>query len=160
MNTMSGRVERIYLTGVRREQPQEVAPVQLEAGRGIVGDRYHMRSLELLAAGDEVQSNHISLISREELDAFLARNGADIAYGDFRRNVLTSGVDLYALIGKQFRLGSALCQGVEDCAPCAFLAATVHRAVIPGLEKRAGLRAIILEDGELNIGDAVTPTED
>ena len=157
---MSGTVERIYLTKHRREQPQAVAPVQLETGRGIVGDRYHTRSLELLAAGDEVQSNHISLISKEELDAFLAHNDADIDYGDFRRNVLTSGVDLYALIGKRFRLGNALCQGVEDCEPCAFLAATVHRAVLPELEKKAGLRAIILEDGELNIGDAITQVGD
>ena len=155
---MSGTVENIFVTKVRREQPQEVAPVQLEAGKGIVGDRYHRRSLELLAAGDAAQSNHISLIAREELDAFLVRNEAEIGYGDFRRNVLTSGIDLYSLIGKQFQLGGALCQGVEDCAPCAFLAATVHRAVLPELEKRAGLRAIILEDGELDIGDTITPT--
>jgi len=109
----------------------------------------------LLSAGDEVQSNHISLISKEELDTFLERNDAQIDYGDFRRNVVTSGIDLYALIGKRFRLGSALCLGVEDCAPCAFLAATVHRAVLPELEKKAGLRAIILEDGELAIGDSI-----
>ena len=102
---MSGTVENIYLTKLRREQPQEVAPVKLEAGKGIVGDRY-------------------------------------------------------ALIGKKFRLGSALCQGVEDCEPCAFLAATVHRSVLPDLEKKAGLRAIILEDGDLNIGDAITPNGD
>ncbi len=157
---MNGTVEKIYLTKHSREQPQAVAPVQLEAGKGIVGDRYHARSLKLLAAGDEVQSNHISLISREALDAFLAHNDAAIDYGNFRRNVLTSGIDLYGLIGKQFRLGSALCQGVEDCAPCAFLAATVHRAVLPELEKKAGLRAIILRDGHLDIGDAITPTGD
>ncbi len=125
-----------------------------------MGDRYHTRSMEYLAAGDEVQSNHISLISKEELDAFLARNDANINYRDFRRNVLTSGVDLYTLIGKKFRLGSALCLGIEDCAPCAFLAATVHRSVLPELEKKAGLRAIILEDGDLNVGDTITPAVD
>jgi MOSC domain-containing protein YiiM len=46
---------------------------------------------------------------------------------------------------------------VEDCEPCAFLAATVHRAVLPELKKKAGLRAIILEDGEVNIGDTIEP---
>lgn len=153
---MNGSVENIYITPVRREQPQAAASVQLEAGKGIKGDRYHARSLELIAAGDAVQSNHISLIAKEELDAFLARNDAAIDYGDFRRNVVTSGIDLYGLIGKQFRLGDALCQGVEDCAPCAFLAATVHRAVLPELEKKAGLRAIILESGELKPGDAIS----
>ncbi|PCI73443.1 MAG: hypothetical protein COB20_16215 [SAR86 cluster bacterium] len=110
--------------------------------------------------GDQVQPNHVSLISKEELDSFLERNNAEIDYANFRRNVLTSGIDLYGLIGKQFRLGSALCQGVEDCEPCAFLAATVHRAVLPELEMKAGLRAIILEDGDLKIGDTITPTGD
>jgi len=157
---MSATVENIFITKTRREQPQEITAVKLEAGKGIVGDRYHQRSMEFLAAGDQVQSNHISLISREELDGFLERNDADIAYADFRRNVLTSGIDLYGLIGKKFRLGSALCQGVEDCEPCAFLAATVHRAVLPDLKKRAGLRAIILEDGNLNVGDTIKPTGD
>lgn len=157
---MSAIVENIFITKVRREQPQEIAAAKLEAGKGIVGDRYHERALEFLAAGDEVQANHISLISKEELDSFLENNGAEIDYRDFRRNVLTSGIDLYGLIGKQFRLGGALCQGVEDCEPCAFLAATVHRAVLPELEKKAGLRAIILEDGDLKVGDTITATGD
>lgn len=157
---MSASVENIFISKIRREKPQEITAVQLDAGKGIVGDRYHERALEFLAAGDEVQANHLSLISKEELDDFLKRNNADIAYADFRRNVLTSGIDLYALIGKKFKLGNALCLGVEDCAPCAFLAATVHREVLPELEKKAGLRAIILEGGDVKVGDSITPTGD
>jgi len=157
---MTAKVENIFVTKVNREQPHETATAVLQAGKGIVGDRYHERALQLLASGDEVQANHISLISKDELDAFLVRNSAEIDYADFRRNVLTSDIDLYALIGKEFRLGDALCLGIEDCAPCAYLAATVHRAVLPELEKKAGLRAIILEDGELRIGDRITLTSD
>lgn len=156
---MSATVENIFITPVRREQPQAIAAARLEAGKGIVGDRYHHRSEEYLAAGDEVQSNHISLIAKEEFDTFLQNNDASIDYADFRRNVLTSGIDLYGLIGKKFTLGGALCLGVEDCAPCAFLAATVHRAVLPQLEHKAGLRAIILEDGDLKVGDTITPVK-
>tara|TARA_B110000444_G_scaffold260151_1_gene306122 strand:- start:670 stop:1143 length:474 start_codon:yes stop_codon:yes gene_type:complete len=157
---MSAAVENIFITKIRREQPQETAAAELIAGQGIKGDRYQERALELLAAGEQVQANHITLISKEKLDGFLERNNAEIDYADFRRNVLTSGIDLYGLIGKRFRLGSALCQGVEDCAPCAFLAATVHRAVLPDLQKKAGLRAIILEDGDLKVGDTITATSD
>ena len=157
---MSAAVENIFITKIRREQPQETAAAELIAGQGIKGDRYQERALELLAAGEQVQANHITLISKEKLDGFLERNNAEIDYTDFRRNVLTSGIDLYGLIGKRFRLGSALCQGVEDCAPCAFLAATVHRAVLPDLQKKAGLRAIILEDGDLKVGDTITATSD
>ncbi|MFB0988319.1 MAG: hypothetical protein QMC69_03515, partial [Gammaproteobacteria bacterium] len=128
---MNPTVENIFITKMRREQPHEIEAAKLEAGKGIIGDRYHERALEFLAVGDQVPSNHISVISKEELAGFLERNNAEIDYADFRRNVLTSGIDLRELIGRQFKLGSALCQGIEDCDPCAFLAATVHRSVLP-----------------------------
>jgi MOSC domain-containing protein YiiM len=153
---MNPTVENIFITKTRREQPHEIEAAKLEAGKGIVGDRYHERALEFLAMGDQVPSNHISVISKEELAGFLERNNAEIDYADFRRNVLTSGIDLRALIGRQFKLGSALCQGIEDCDPCAFLAATVHHSVLPEMKEKAGLRAIILEDGDLKIGDTIT----
>ena len=153
---MSATVENIFITKTRREQPHQIEAAKLEAGKGIVGDRYHERALEFLAVGDSVPANHISLISKEELAGFLEHNNAEIDYADFRRNVLISGIDLRGLIGKHFTLGSALCQGIEDCDHCAFLAATVHRSVIPELKEKAGLRAIILEDGDLKIGDTIT----
>ena len=153
---MNPTVENIFITKTRREQPYEIEAAKLEAGKGIVGDRYHERALEFLAVGDQVPSNHISVISKEELAGFLERNNAEIDYADFRRNVLTSGIDLRELIGRQFKLGSALCQGIEDCDPCVFLAATVHRSVLPEMKEKAGLRAIILEDGDLKIGDTIT----
>jgi MOSC domain-containing protein YiiM len=153
---MSGTVKNIFIAKTRREQPQQIESAKLEAGKGIVGDRYHERALEILAVGDQVPANHISLISKEELTGFLERNNAEIDYADFRRNVLTSGIDLRGLIGKQFKLGSAFCQGIEDCDPCAFLAATVHRSVLPELKEKAGLRAIILEEGDLKVGDTIT----
>ena len=153
---MNPKVENIFITKTRREQPHEIEAAKLEAGKGIVGDRYHERALEFLAVGDQVPSNHISVISKEELAGFLERNNAEIDYADFRRNVLTSGIDLRELIGRQFKLGSALCQGIEDCDPCVFLAATVHRSVLPEMKEKAGLRAIILEDGDLKIGDTIT----
>ena len=153
---MNPTVENIFITKTRREQPHEIEAAKLEAGKGIVGDRYHERALEFLAVGDQVPSNHISVISKEELAGFLKRNNAEIDYADFRRNVLTSGIDLRELIGRQFKLGSALCQGIEDCDPCVFLAATVHRSVLPEMKEKAGLRAIILEDGDLKVGDTIT----
>jgi MOSC domain-containing protein YiiM len=153
---MNPTVENIFITKTRREQPHEIEAAKLEAGKGIIGDRYHERALEFLAVGDQVPSNHISVISKEELAGFLERNNAEIDYADFRRNVLTSGIDLRELIGRQFKLGSALCQGIEDCDPCVFLAATVHRSVLPEMKEKAGLRAIILEDGDLKIGDTIT----
>jgi MOSC domain-containing protein YiiM len=157
---MTALVEDIYISKERRKPLQTVETVQLEAGKGIVGDRYHEQAVKQLATGDTVKPNHLSLIAKEELDAFLANNNAQIPYRDFRRNILTRGIDLNSLVGTKFRVGDALCQGIEYCEPCAFLAATVHRAVLPELQEKAGLRAIILEDGNLEVGSSIVPVED
>ena len=93
------------------------------------------------------------------MDTFLARNNAEIDYGDFRRNIITSGVDLNALVGKEFLLGNVLCKGTELCEPCAFLAATVHRAVLPELINKGGLRATVLSDGEIGAGSEIKSAE-
>lgn len=157
---MSGTVEEIHISKERRKSLQKVQYAELEAGKGIVGDRYHVEATEKLAAGETVRENHLSLIAKEELNTFLARNKAELQYGDFRRNIITSGIDLNAMVGKKFTLGQAVCQGIEFCEPCAYLAATVHRAVLPELKEKAGLRAIILKDGTLEVGSKIAPLEE
>jgi MOSC domain-containing protein YiiM len=105
-----------------------------------------------------VPENHLSLIDKSVLDDFLANQAKDsgLEYADFRRSLITSGIDLNALVDKEFMVGTARCRGIELCEPCAFLAATVHRAVLPGLVNRGGLRAIIIKSGSAEIGSSVT----
>ncbi len=153
---MKGTVERIYITANSKAPIQLLQSAQLEAGKGIKGDRYHQKSSAALAEGKEARQNHVTLIAREELDQFLANNDADMDYGEFRRNIVSSGVDLNALVGTEFRIGSALCRGFELCEPCAFLKATVHPAVLPSLVHKGGLRAVILEDGYIKTGGKIT----
>jgi FdhD protein len=71
-----------------------------------------------------------------------------------RRNVLVSGVDLNGLVGRRFRLGGVVFEGVEECKPCYWM----DEAVAPGanafLAGRGGLRCRILSDGALSCGVA------
>lgn len=152
---MSGKVENIYIAHASRDAVTEVKQAELVANKGLAGDRYHSRATESLEPDGAVPINNISLISREVLDEFLANNKAEIDYGDFRRNIITSGVDLNSLVGKEFLLGSALCKGTELCEPCAFLAATVHRAILPELVHKGGLRATVLSDDEIEAGSEI-----
>ncbi|MBT3531123.1 MAG: sulfurase [Gammaproteobacteria bacterium] len=152
----AGSVEGIYVATNSKDSVQQVQSAELEAGKGIKGDRYHSNSSAALADGKEPKQNQVTLISREELELFLANNNAELGYGDFRRNIVCSGIDLNALVGKEFRLGSALCRGFELCEPCSFLKATVHSAVLPELVHKGGLRAVILEDGMVDTGSKIT----
>ncbi len=153
---MTGTVEEIYIAPNKRDTVQRVSSAMLQAGRGIVGDRYHRKSEKLIDLGSVVPDNHVTLIAKEELDVFLGNHENDLCSGDFRRNIITSGIDLNALVGKEFSVGAALCRGVELCEPCAPLAGLVHSAVLPELVHKAGLRAVIVEDGEVEVGAGIT----
>ena len=75
---------------------------------------------------------------------------------DSRRQVLTRGIDLNALGGREFTVGSVRCRGVELCEPCAQLQSVTQDGVLKGLVHRGGLRADVLNDGDVAVGDAVT----
>jgi MOSC domain-containing protein YiiM len=150
-----GTVERIFIVKQRREAITEIETAHLEAGKGIVGDRYHSQAEKRVVEGKSVAKNHISFIDKEQLEGFLSSHNSDLGLGDFRRSVITSGIDLNALVGKQFKVGDSLCFGNELCEPCAYLAATVHRAVLPELIGKGGLRATILTSGSIASGSII-----
>lgn len=158
----------------RKDAPTvQVERATLLPGQGIEGDRC-CRALQatlfdgesqpdrrsLLAGEQNVdlsaysgREQELTLISAEAIDAFNAQNGTHIPYIAFRRNLITRGIDLNALVGRRFRIGSVECVGLELCEPCSKLARLVDRRVLPDLVHRGGLRAAILSRGSLVPGD-------
>jgi MOSC domain-containing protein YiiM len=88
-----------------------------------------------------------------------AEHGIEITAAESRRNVLTRGIDLNALVGKRFRVGSVECAGVGLCEPCEHLESVTRPGVIKGLVHRGGLNADILTDGEITVGDEVVAAD-
>ena len=145
-----GRVEAIFITDRHGEVPQPVDRVRAVAGGGLVGNRYFH------ADGDAPSGVAVTLVAAEAVEAFVDETGIEITAAETRRNVLTRGIDVNALVGKRFRIGDVECIGVELCEPCADLEAMTKPGVIKGLVHRAGLNADVLNDGEIAVGDAVT----
>ena len=79
----------------------------------------------------------------------------DLAPGATRRNLTTRGIHLNDLVGRRFRVGAVVCQGIRLCEPCLDLEASIGRPILRPLAHRAGLRADILEGGDIALGDAV-----
>ena len=144
---MSGVVEQIAISSDRAATPAAVPRVRAEAGRGLKGE-YHWS--EQPEAGQS-----ITLIAVEALEGLRADTGIELSHEASRRNVLTRGIDLNALVGKRFMVGAVECEGVELCEPCNTLAKLTERGVLRGLVHRGGLRADILSGGEIAAGDAV-----
>ncbi len=148
-----GRVEGIFITAQHHEVPQPIERVQALAGKGLEGNRY------FFAEGDAPAGNAITLIAAEAIEALEAEHDISITAAESRRNVLTRGVDVNALVGKRFRVGEVECYGVELCEPCSHLESMTKPGIIKGLVHRAGLNADILVDGEITVGDAVSEAD-
>lgn len=126
--------------------------VDLHAGRGIVGDRYYNGTGTFSAS--EKHGQELTLVEGEVLDA-LHDEGLDLTPADARRNIVTRGVDLNALVGREFGIGPVRCIGRRLCEPCSHLQRLTGRAVLKPLVHRGGLRADILTSGTVRLGDAI-----
>ena len=103
----------------------------------------------------------VTLIEREAVDAVraeLAAAGVDLREADTRRNLVTVGVPVQHLIGREFRIGDVVLRGVKLSEPCVYLEQLLG---FPGVRDafvhRGGIQAEVLTDGGLHVGDLVSP---
>lgn len=150
---MNGKIIDIFIVEKRGGIPESKSSVAVEAGKGVVGDRYYSGTgtFSQKLAGNP--KKEITFVASEEIDAFNAGQGLSLGYGELRRNVITQGIDLNGLVGKEFSVGGVRFKGIETCEPCSYLAKNVHEKVLPHLVNRAGLRAAVLSSGTLAVGD-------
>lgn len=120
---------------------------------GIDGDRYQDQT-GTFSTNPRRAGQDITFIESEAL-AELRDRGVSIAPEQARRNVVTNGVDLDALIGKRFRVGEVICFGQRRCEPCAHLERLTEPGTLRGLVHRGGLRADVLQAGTITLGDTI-----
>ncbi len=146
-------IERIFTRSSVSGSTQEHQSVMVTAGSGIEGDRYFDRH-------DEPGQN-ITLIEVEELERFNTAHGTQHDPSVTGRNLVTRGVRLNALLGKEFTVGSVRLRGVELCEPCLgfgeALASTelAPPQVVKEFVNKGGLRADVLSTGEITVGARV-----
>jgi MOSC domain-containing protein YiiM len=144
-----GTVEAIAIATEREQLPAVVPAIAAVAGRGIEGE-YHFEG-----QGSQGPGTAITLIAAEALAGLEADTGIALSHEASRRNVLTRGIDLNALVGRRFTVGEVECEGIELCEPCNQLAKMTERGVLRGLVHRGGLRADVVSGGAIRVGDRV-----
>lgn len=135
------------------EPLRAVSRITVRAGRGVEGDRYFDYARRL--SRDPGKACAITLVEMEALEALEREHGIVMTPTESRRTVAVRGVDLNALVGREFRVGSARLRGQLPCEPCVHLERLSGKRVVRGLVHRGGLRAEVLEDGEIEIGDGL-----
>ncbi len=130
---------------------QEISEVEALAGLGLKGDRY--------AEGrgsfnkDKPGRRQVTLINA----AFFP--GSGFTYAESRRNIVTEGVELMWLIGREFQIGEAVFKGVKYCDPCDRPTGLAKKdaSFREAFHDRGGLVAEIVKGGIIKVGDPIIP---
>lgn len=148
-------VKHIFVAESRGAPMKEISSVRAVKSQGLVGDRYCKESVR---RGPDYQ---ISLIEAEAIEEFSKELGLRMTADMPRRNVVTTGIRLNELLGKQFFVGDVLLEGLELCEPCSLFAKRTYPQVLSFFKGRGGLRARIVQGSTIRIGDrvSVVPSE-
>jgi len=147
-----GSIKEIFVAPDSGQAMVSMPNVRAFADRGLEGDRFYRDSWNAVKRADKA----VSLIENEVLELAASEIGVDGIGILTRRNLVTCGVPLIELLGREFTVGNVRMRGIRLFEPCSHLVAvTKIPAIFKALEHRSGLKAAVLSDGEIQIGDAV-----
>lgn len=150
-----GSVVSIHMTSAAGQPMETVPQAHAVAGRGLEGDRYFAGTGYYSDKPSE-GGRELTLIETETLEA-LPSLGVKLSAAESRRNIATVGVPLNHLVGREFRVGAVRLRGTRLCEPCRYLDGLTQAGAMATLVHRGGLRALILNDGLIRVGDTITP---
>jgi MOSC domain-containing protein YiiM len=153
----TGHIDSIAIAPEAEAPMVRVDNAVARARRGLEGDRYfHKRGT---FSNPDGVGYDLTLIEAEVLDTLQLPAG-ELSPEQPRRNLITRGIDLNALVGRRFTIGGVRCIGQRLCEPCAHLERLTAKQGRPGtlraLVHKGGLRADVLSDGEIRVGDEIT----
>jgi MOSC domain-containing protein YiiM len=149
-----GKLLHICISPGAGQSMQAVQSIRALAGVGLEGDRYASRQGTYSTNDDG--SRQVTLIEIEALEALEGETGVRLSPLDARRNLITRGAPLNSLVGKTFQVGEVALRGIRLCEPCQHLADLTQADVLPGLANQGGLRAEIINEGIIRVGDPIT----
>jgi MOSC domain-containing protein YiiM len=150
-----GRVVAIFVAPGEGEPMEAREEVRALCGRGLEGDRYAIEAGKF--SGTKVGKRAVTLIEREAVAGARAEHDIELAESETRRNIVTEGVPVNHLVGKEFSIGDVRLRGYDLAEPCTYLEGLTRAGVRSALIHRGGLRAEILDDGTIRVGDPIVP---
>jgi MOSC domain-containing protein YiiM len=149
-----GNVVSLHIARDAAVPMESIREVKAVAEQGLEGDRY-FNGIGYWSKHPGV-SREVTLIEIEAIEALEREKNIAIAPGAARRNVVTRGVPLNHLVGREFQVGAVRLRGTRLCEPCAYLEGLTQKGVLAGLIHRGGLRAEIVTGGTIRVEDIIT----
>jgi MOSC domain-containing protein YiiM len=147
-----GTVESIYIAAAAKEPTRAIVQATAIPGAGLEGDRYALQHGTFSKPQPDFE---LTLIEAEAMEALRRDYNVELGPGESRRNIVTRGVPLNHLVGREFAIGEVRIRGIRLCEPCEHLQALTGKQLIKGLRHRGGLRAQILTPGTIRVGDEI-----
>ncbi|OLM02056.1 MOSC domain protein [Pseudonocardia sp. Ae406_Ps2] len=137
------KVLGLHVAAERGGPMHDARRVEVLAGSGVVGDRYF-----------GTRHRHVSVQSRDELDAAAAELGAPVPSGRTRRTVTLDHGTVPTTPGTRLRLGGVELEVVRRAAPCRVMETAVGPGARRALHDRGGAVCRVLSSGTIAVGDA------
>ena len=148
IKTYMAYISKICISNEYGKMMKDVQSVEVLSGKGIIDDRYFN--------DDNDNDTQITLIESENIDYYNSISNTNIAYIDFRRNIITTGIRLNELVNKEFFVGNVKLKGHRLCDPCKYLQDMLDdNKLVKKLFKKGGLRCEILTDGNISINEEI-----
>ena len=142
-------VANICISSESGKKMESMNSIKVIANKGIVNDRYFKENND--------KNNQITLIESENVDYYNKISGTNFIPTDFRRNVITKGISLNKLVGKEILIGEVRLKIHDLCEPCRYLQELLgEKNLVKKLLNRGGLRCELLTNGEININDLIS----
>ena len=127
---------------------RSVNNVKAIAGKGLVNE-YHFKN-------NNDKRCQITLIEIENINYYNHKYGVSIPSIDFRRNIITEGIQLNELVGSEFSIGKVKVKAHDLCRPYKYLQESLkQKNIIREFLQKGGLRCEILTDGEIFVDDKI-----
>ena len=142
------KVIEIAISESSKGEMKSVNSVETISGKGLVNDRYFKDNNE--------KRCQITLIEIENINHYNKLTGTTIPAINFLRNIVTQGIRLNELVGKEFLIGEVKVRAHDLCRPCKYLQESLkQKNVVKEFLHTGGLRCEILSSGKICVNDQI-----
>ncbi len=143
-----GKVLEIGISKNKNNKIVNVNAVEAIKGKGLVNERHFKENNE--------KRCQITLIEIENINHYNKLTGTTIPAINFLRNIVTEGIKLNELVGKEFLIGSVKVKAHDLCRPCKYLQESLQQKnVVKEFLYTGGLRCEILSSGKICVDDQI-----
>ena len=142
------RIKAINISNLSGERTFYINQAVLNKNKGIVNDRYYNNFKN--------KYEQVTLIESEKIDYFNKVMGVNLDYKDFRRNIITSEIDLNKLVNKKIQINNVILKIHQLCQPCRYLQNKLKiNNLVKMLLNKSGVCAEIIKSGKISILDQI-----